>query len=537
MPEYKIGLDFGTTNSILSYLENNDLKTFKYGNPGQQQEYIPSFISYDEDFVEIGINAHLAAANNPEAESYGNFKMRLPLHESEFANHFQNNHTPMKITADYLKELLFSEDNTSFKREKGEIAGLVVSVPEIWQRDPANLGRERLKKLIEELGLPLIQLVSEPVAATAYYIWSMQQQAKNNGNQLFSGNLLVCDMGGGTFDVTLCNIDEESNVKVLYFDGEGDKGLKCGGVAFDRHCVQMAYHKKHGEYLDENNSEFIRLLKEFESIKLGYNSQKFIKQINNYFKDTDNYGDKNIYTFTGGYSVNSHEIIEAFKPIESGINKVLNRVKDWLEENQIGFDRLFLVGGFSQFYLVQKAIIETLGIEQEDPRLERNFNVINSAYAISYGACLIANGLIDPVESYIHSIGIFVKKKIETENIERGEIAIQEEKITLIQGGTSLDKLKESIFYEQPLIAWSKSFSVPLWIDPKTKGEFYRITTPESVTLPNYSQEAKYLVGMRVDSSQIAYLIIEEINSKTKVEYELGNIIDQTLGGFYKFDS
>ncbi len=77
--------------------------------------------------------------------------MRLPLPESEFAKHFQPNRTPINVTIDYLRELLIASENPySFSREKGEISSLVVTVPEIWQRDIYNLGRERLQELIKK---------------------------------------------------------------------------------------------------------------------------------------------------------------------------------------------------------------------------------------------------------------------------------------------------------------------------------------------------------------------------------------------------
>lgn len=212
---YNIGLDFGTTNSILSYMENGNLTCFKYN---MIEEYIPSFIAYEDGFIEIGNAARHTASQNLKIESYGNFKMRLPLKDSDFAKYFQNGKTPMEVTADYLKELLLNRESQSFTKERGNIVGIVVSVPEIWQRDIYNLGRERLRGLIEQLGLPLIQLVSEPVAAASYYTHEVQKQAENNDQQFFIGNLLVCDMGGGTFDVSLCHISGQKKVEVLHFE-------------------------------------------------------------------------------------------------------------------------------------------------------------------------------------------------------------------------------------------------------------------------------------------------------------------------------
>ncbi len=213
---YNIGLDFGTTNSIISYLSTTgELEAFQYGGPNGHK-YIPSFIAYEDNFIEIGTAARTTAANHPMIESYGNFKMRLPISESELLDRSEGK-TAVKVTADYLRELLISPENPySFTTQQGAIARLVVSVPEIWQRDIYNRGRESLQKLIQDLGLPLIQLVSEPVAAAAYYTWEMHRRAIAQNTDLFTGNLLVCDMGGGTFDVSLCRIYGNNKFAMIF---------------------------------------------------------------------------------------------------------------------------------------------------------------------------------------------------------------------------------------------------------------------------------------------------------------------------------
>ena len=531
MPQYKIGLDFGTTNSIISYLNNGTIEAFKYGAPGQQEEYISSFITYEDGSIEIGTAARTTSAHHPDVESYGNFKMRLPMPESEFSNYSQNNRTPISITADYINELLLSPENPySFSKEKGEIAGLVVSVPEIWQRDIYNVGRERLQKLIKEdlgLGEKLIQLVSEPVAAAAYYAWETQRRSQENNTESFTGNLLVCDMGGGTFDVSICHVYGDNKVEVLYFDGQGDKGLDSAGVAFDRRCVQTAYTKKHSQPLDEKSPEFIRLLKEFETVKIG-SHVKITRTLINCLKTPEDLGDRDIYFFAGGYAVTFNEIIAAFAPIAAGIQRVMQQVQDWLHKENKEINRLFLVGGFSQFLLVQKAIADALSIGENDPRFDRSFNLTSSAYAISYGACLIANGLVDPTEKYVHSLGIVV----DTINARSER---EQRRITIIEGGANLDDLAQPNFAKiPPLVTFQSdaSLTLTLWVDPQSKGRIFKEVLPEMVKLPSYSPDDRWRVGMKVDRSQVAYLVIEEFRGNKRVEYELGNVIAKMFPGF-----
>ena len=65
------------------------------------QKYIPSFIAYEDGFIEIGTAARNTAAYHSDVESYGNFKMRLPLPHSEFANYLKGDRTPRQVTADF----------------------------------------------------------------------------------------------------------------------------------------------------------------------------------------------------------------------------------------------------------------------------------------------------------------------------------------------------------------------------------------------------------------------------------------------------
>ena len=533
MPKYKIGLDFGTTNSIISYWEKDQLEAFQYGGENGTK-YIPSFITYEDGFIEIGSGARTTATNHPEVTSYGNFKMDLPL-KNDFTNAYQPPHNPATVTADYLRELLLScENEYSFTRQQGEISGLVVSVPEIWQRDIYNTGREQLQTLIaDNLGLEkeLIQLVSEPVAAAAYYAWETQRRSQQENGEIFNGNLLVCDMGGGTFDVSLCRIYGDKKVEVLYFDGQGDKGLKSAGVAFDRHCVRIAYTKKHGQPPDENSTEFMGLLREFESVKIAGHS-KYTKKLKNYFKSPSDLAEQTLYTFSGGYTLTNAEVEQAFASIAEGINRVLERVKGWMQNNNQTCDRLFLVGGFCQFYLVQKTILEALKLEESSTEIDRTFNLINSAFAISYGACLIANGLVSPTEIYVHSLGIVV----DTIN---ADAEVEPKLISIIEGGTNLDDLASVRFADIPPLTAFKTdepLTVTLWVDPQSRGKIFKEHLPNTVKLPLPSTDDQWRVGMRVNRSQVAYLVIEAIGKDKRTEYELGNVIAKMFPGFILFE-
>ena len=97
--------------------------------------------------------------------------------------------------------------------------------------------------------------------------------------------------------------------------------------------------------------------------------------------------------------------------------------------------------------------------------------------------------------------------------------------LTLIHGRHSLQELSEPIFCEDRLKGRQSHFPLTIWVIPHGEGQRYSLE--EAIELPNYSEDSIYRVGMKVDRSLIAYLVIEEANSQALVEYELGSIFSR----------
>ncbi|MEE4359367.1 MAG: Hsp70 family protein [Desulfococcaceae bacterium] len=216
---FKVGTDFGTNNSTVSYINASGRpEAFRFPGP-EGNEYIPGCAAYEADGnIHIG-RAALDFAGDSEVIFCSNLKMILPLKKSEqTAYGWPARKSPEEVIADYLRHLLSLSDGESgsFISQKGEISGLVLSVPHVRAKGMDHAGRSRLQDIVQEkLKLPLIRLISEPVAAAAYYAWQYQKE----NPRPFCGNLLICDMGGGTFDVTLCRV-EPGKVEELYNEGK-----------------------------------------------------------------------------------------------------------------------------------------------------------------------------------------------------------------------------------------------------------------------------------------------------------------------------
>lgn len=547
---YKIGLDFGTTNSTLSYIDSSgNLETFRFPGPSGT-DYIPSCVSITKskstESIRIGREA-LRVAGNDETEFYKNIKMVLPRPKEEWASlGWFGQKNPEEIISEYLKKILLSDKrgDYSFKKEIGDIGGVVVSVPQAWMtRQPNHKARPLLEKIIrEDLGLPLVQLISEPVAAAAYYSYWY----KNNYKAPFQGNLLVCDMGGGTFDVTLCKL-KGTKVEVLNNDGNGISNLGKAGVHFDTKLLQLAYKRSgNGKDLEIGSNIFYELYKRLQEYKVDC-SQIITENIQTALIHPS-YA-KKLPIIESPLVCYMSDVEEAFFEVKQGIETVLNRFLNidkldielkkgnLKESDKTHIDAVIFVGGFNEFELTRHSIKNFLEKNKNYISGDMNFiEDINSrmaAKAISFGATLIANDYVQVEEIYPHTIGIVLEWKVINGDKDKLRLVNKKSYIPLIKGKNKISKYKETNFYNDYLLAFDSHPKLTLFINPNSGEKIAEKEIPKTVniTLPNFKPENRWKVGMKLDESQIAYIVFQdEINKTYSKDYELGNILTEMFG-------
>ncbi len=529
---YKIGLDFGTTNSTLSYIDNsNNLETFRY--PGLAgTDYIPSCVAYtkNDKYIRVGREA-LRVAGNSDTDFYKNMKMILQRPQSEYKNlDWVGEKTPENVIIDYLSKILNSDKrgDYSFKKEVGDIESIVVSVPQAWlTRQPNHQGRPKLEKIIKEkMNLPLIQLVSEPVAAAAYYNYWYKKEA----GESFEGNILVCDMGGGTFDVTLCRLTE-NKVEVIKNDGNGIFDIGRAGVYFDTKLLKIAYKRTHEKDLDTSSPEFFELYKKLQEYKVD--CAEFISDNIKTAMLHSSYAQK-LPVIESPLVCYMFEIEEAFLEVKNGIEKVLKR---FIHNEKLHIDKVLFVGGFNEFELTRQTIKSFLVSNKEyissDLEFIEEINSRMAAKAISFGATLIANEYIYVEELYPHTIGIVLEWKMINKEDENIKLVNQKTYIPLIKGKNKVSDYKEPMFHNDYLLAFEAHPKLTIYINPSSANNTAEKEIPKSanISLPNFSPDNRWKVGMKMDESQIAYIVFtDEINNKESVHYELGNILTEMFG-------
>ncbi len=542
-----IGVDFGTTNSTLSYLgiketsqSNVRVETIAYRESVEQTEYIPTVVTYNNKDKSYAIGR--SAKNNigkRDMESYDCFKLQLgqnfkkPLKGGE--------KTAEEITYTYLEELL-----NKFKKQLGItiIDKIVATIPETWFRESSNrTARENIRGIYEKLGYKReqIHLQSEPVAACAYYCWCYFEKLK----KAYNGHIMVVDYGGGTLDVTLCQVYNGSEIKVLERCGAGEyKDTNgCAGVAFDEAVTNKICEKNR---LTLDADKFSRLRNRFEQEKIIQTDkiEKYLKEI--YYTDEDIFEEDEDGVFSIVYNEEDLDVTgrymgKAFKEINSTpLSESINQMKKFfpvhnVDEKNGDVFQVLLIGGFSNFYGVEHIVRKAFGSESnfEDKRFGtykingRPLNIFERAdrsLAVSKGAALIAADVIsvDPVCPY--NIGITVVKP----SLSTGEW--EDADVILLEKGKSLKNSMAPEFFVNKIAVTNQNAKLRMFmddgrIDGKGMVRFALDRNCRDI-FPNMDiAENQYNIGVSMDTDMVAFLHIKD--SKDESIISLQSLIER----------
>lgn len=196
----KLGIDLGTSNVVTAYMKGDQLYLYNWVRIARGSR-LPAFVQLRANKVVVGEGARRAWERG-RADCYRRFKMRigeedsrLPISAEQLMTH---------LVEQVKRNIVGSDTRIS---EISGIESVVVTVPHRW----TGKQRQATRAAVLEAGLPVARLVSEPIAAAAYYA-HVQKLTKPE-------IVLVCDMGGGTFDVTLTEIQVRGRSKVVISNG------------------------------------------------------------------------------------------------------------------------------------------------------------------------------------------------------------------------------------------------------------------------------------------------------------------------------
>lgn len=266
VPEKILGIDLGTTNSLVGVVDSGFPILFADKNGSR---ITPSVVSYSPDDVPIvGEAAKRMLSISPES-TIASVKRKMGSKESYHIH--GKSMTPEQVSADILIHLR----NVAEEASGENFSKAVITVPAYFN----DAQRTSTKRAAEIAGLEVVRIISEPTAAAiAYGLDKMGDKSR----------IAVYDLGGGTFDVSILELSD-GVFQVLSTSGD----TELGGDDVDAVLADFIYHKAENKKLSEASvevkilfsnaarrcKEALSLAKEYELKIPFYDGQKSFEMI------------------------------------------------------------------------------------------------------------------------------------------------------------------------------------------------------------------------------------------------------------------
>jgi L1 cell adhesion molecule like protein len=372
-----IGIDLGTTYSCVATWENNNVEIIAND---QGNRTTPSYVSFNSEERLIGTSAKSQSSQNPEntvfdAKRLIGRKYSDPLLQSDIK------HFPYTVKPDSdgkpVIEVSYKNELKTFKPEEissmvltkmkeiaeaymgEEIQNAVITVPAYFN----DAQRQATKDAGLIAGLNVLRIINEPTAAAIAYGLDKKGEKEIN--------ILIYDLGGGTFDVSLLAIDDGVfEVKAT----AGDTHL--GGEDFDRRMMEYCmadFKKKHKTDLSSSKRSIRRLQTACEAAKKTLSSStSAVIEIDSLFEGID----YNVSITRARFEDMCSDLFrKTFAPVE----KVMKDAK--MSKSKI--DEIVLVGGSTRIPKIQSQLSEYFN----GKALNKS---INPDEAVAYGAAVQA---------------------------------------------------------------------------------------------------------------------------------------------------
>lgn len=322
--EIILGIDLGTTNSCVAVIENNQPKVLE---TPEGKRTVPSIVAFKGDQIIVGDSAKRQMVTNKDTI----VSVKRLMGSGKKVTAQGKEHTPEEISAyilKYIKE--YAEKKIGTKVEKA-----VITVPAYFN----DSERQATKNAGKIAGLDVVRIVNEPTAAAlAYGLDKIDKEQK----------ILVYDLGGGTFDVSVLDMSD-GTFQVLATSGDN----KLGGDDWDQKIIDWllsSIKKEHAVDLSKDILVLQRLKDAAEKAKIELSSVSQTQIMLPFL------------TMVNGQPLNV-DISLSRSEFESFTSDLLKRtikpVEDAIKESKVSFGELhqiLLVGGSTRMPAVQELV-------------------------------------------------------------------------------------------------------------------------------------------------------------------------------------
>lgn len=425
-----VGIDFGSTNTTIAIYRSDrecpEALTFGLATP-----YIPSIVSYNKKNGEYSVGVPARSHTGKKSyDIYKAFKMLIPENNPKvlLKRGYTEEKTPQVIAAVFIEKLL---KKALIELGEEQINKLVIGVPEIWREQETTVdGIPIIREILESISfVNKVEVASEPEAATAYFAHNYKKKT----NEIYNGQVLLVDYGGGTLDITLTEVSgvDDSNIQIKTLERTGagenvDGNVGKAGIVYMETVVTEAL--KRADLLDNDtvpeadSNKFYKAVYEFEtqiqnsmdeicavfSEYEGIGIEESVNELEEEEFTTIEYKGEDI-EITYGLLVDVYNRV-----IRDVLNEKLKEIESYMISNRINYRdpgnkslKIALVGGFGRYYLVEEQIKRFFKFKiQNDKRQENIFTSTSDCeQAISLGTALLANDVIGIKHTAPYSIG------------------------------------------------------------------------------------------------------------------------------------
>ena len=381
-----IGIDLGTTNSCVAVMEGSE--TVVIPNP-EGNRTTPSVVAFTKDGERlIGQVAKRQAVTNPDGTVQS---IKREMGSDYKVSIADKQYTPQEISAMILTKL--KSDAEAYLGQP--VTQAVITVPAYF----TDSQRQATKDAGKIAGLEVLRIVNEPTAASLAYGLDKEEDQK----------ILVFDLGGGTFDVSILDISD-GVFEVLATAGNN----RLGGDDFDNKIVDFlvdSFKNSDGVDLRNDRMAMQRLREAAEKAKIEL-SGVTSSNINLAYITADATGPKHM-----DITLTRAKFDELTADL---VQKTMDPVKRAMSDASISpsdIDKILLVGGSTRIPAVQDAVKNYFGKEP--------FKGINPDECVAIGAAIQAAVLTGDVKGLVLldvtplSLGIETEGGIFTKMIER----------------------------------------------------------------------------------------------------------------------
>lgn len=353
-----IGIDLGTTYSLGATLNLDHQPVLLPDNSDKNVLYTPSILHINGNNAFVGQSVMHMLEQNPDLGVIRFFKRYLGDNKTLHMDGQGDMWYPESVAALVLKKIKYDAEIYA----SNTVEGAVITIPAHF----SDAQRKSVLHAAAMIDLPVLGLVEEPVAAAMHYGLS---------NKAVEQNILIYDLGGGTFDTTVLSMSDRA-FHVLSKDGLTD----LGGKEFDEaiaNIVHEQFEKSLGKPVEFSGrkAQQLRVFSEEVKIELSTPGVQYISRM-------CLLGDDSIEVFISRKEFERAIIIHVDRTL-----KILRRCISSANLREEDIDVLLLVGGSSMVPFVQQHIKATM------PKLADKIRFQDPMKAVVYGAAIYARML------------------------------------------------------------------------------------------------------------------------------------------------